>query len=140
MSKFTPEEIAYFHSQRFGRLATVSSKGELHIAPVTFGYNALEDSIDISGYNMTTTKKYRDAISHGRVAFLIDDVLPSGQARVVEIRGRAEAVPESGNEIKTMDTRELLRIRPMRIVTFGLDGTSTLRDRVRGIFSSRNVE
>jgi pyridoxamine 5'-phosphate oxidase family protein len=107
---------------------------------VTFDYNALEDSIDISGYNMTATKKYRDAIRHGRVAFLIDDILPSGQARVVEIRGRAEAVPESGNEIKTMDTRELLRIRPMRIVTFGLDGTSTLRDRVRGIFSSRNVE
>jgi pyridoxamine 5'-phosphate oxidase family protein len=140
MSKFTLEEIAYFQSQHFGRLATVSPKGELHIAPVTFDYNALEDSIDMSGYNMTATKKYRDAISHGRVAFLIDDILPSGQARVVEIRGRAEAAPESGNEIKTMDTRELLRIRPMRIVTFGLDGTSTLRDRVRGIFSSRNVE
>jgi pyridoxamine 5'-phosphate oxidase family protein len=121
-------------------LATVSPKGELHIATVSFDYNALEDSIDISGYNMTATKKYRDAIRHGRVAFLIDDILPSGQARVVEIRGRAEAVPESGNEIKTMYARELLRIRPMRIVTFGLDGTSTLRDRVRGIFSSRNVE
>jgi pyridoxamine 5'-phosphate oxidase family protein len=140
MSKFTPEEIAYFQSQHFGRLATVSPKGELHIAPVTFNYNALEDSIDISGYNMTATKKYRDAISHGRVAFLIDDIAPSRQARVVEIRGRAEAVPESGNEIKTIYTRELLRIRPMRIVTFGLDDTSTLRDRVRGIFSSRNVE
>jgi pyridoxamine 5'-phosphate oxidase family protein len=140
MSKFTPEEIAYFQSQRFGRLATVSPKGELHIAPVTFDYNALEDCIDIGGYNITATKKYRDAISHGRVAFLIDDILPSGQARVVEIRGRAEAVPENGNEIKTMYTRELLRIRPMRIVTFGLDDTSTLRDRVRGIFSSRNVE
>lgn len=140
MSKFTPEEIAYFQSQHFGRLATVSPKGELHIAPVTFNYNAHEDSIDISGYNMTTTKKYRDAISHGRVAFLIDDIAPSGQARVVEIRGKAEAVPTSENEIKTIYTRELLRIRPLRIVTFGLDGTSTLQDRIRGIFSSRNVE
>ena len=102
MSKFTSKEIAYFQSQHFGRLATVSPKGELHIAPVTFDYNALEDSIDISGYNMTSTKKYRDAIRHGRVAFLIDDILPTGQSRVVEIRGRAEAVPESGNEIKTM--------------------------------------
>ena len=31
MGKFTPEEIAYVQSQRFGRLATVSQDGELHV-------------------------------------------------------------------------------------------------------------
>ena len=35
MSKFPPEEIAYLQSKRYGRLATVSQNGELHMVPVT---------------------------------------------------------------------------------------------------------
>lgn len=30
MGKFTPQEISYLQSQRYGRLATVSQNGELH--------------------------------------------------------------------------------------------------------------
>src|SRR5256885_15378669 len=76
MSKFTPEEIAYFQSQRLGRLSTVSKNGEPHVVPVGFRYNPEHDSIDIGGHNIVPTKKYRDAVRYGRVAFLVDDVFP----------------------------------------------------------------
>ncbi|SRR6266480_402398 len=76
MGKFTSEEIAYLQSQRFGRLATVSQDGELHVVPVTFRYHPEHESIDSGGENLVQTKKYRDAVRHGRVAFVVDDVLP----------------------------------------------------------------
>jgi pyridoxamine 5'-phosphate oxidase family protein len=57
MSKFTPEEIVYLQSQRFGRLATVSPTGELHVVPVTFRYHPEYESIDIGGEELTQTKK-----------------------------------------------------------------------------------
>jgi PPOX class F420-dependent enzyme/OxyR family protein len=71
MSKFTPEEIAYLQSQRYGRLATIGPTGELHVVPVTFRYHPELESIDIGGENLTQTKKYRDALRHGRVAFVV---------------------------------------------------------------------
>jgi pyridoxamine 5'-phosphate oxidase family protein len=119
MSKFTPEEIVYLQSQRFGRLATVSQTGELHVVPVTFRYHPLEESIDIGGQNMVQTKKYRDAVRHGRVAFVVDDVLPPGNTRMVEVRGTVEARPVGGKEIVQDFSPEMLRITPMRIISFG---------------------
>jgi pyridoxamine 5'-phosphate oxidase family protein len=75
MSRLTPEEIAYLGSQRLGRLATLGQKGDLHVVPVSFRYNPEHDTIDIGGHNLAATKKYRDALRHGRVAFVVDDVL-----------------------------------------------------------------
>jgi Pyridoxamine 5'-phosphate oxidase len=69
MDKFIPEEIAYLQSQRFGRLATVSQDGELHVVPVTFRYHPEHESIDIGGENLVQTKKYRDAVRHGRTLY-----------------------------------------------------------------------
>jgi pyridoxamine 5'-phosphate oxidase family protein len=40
MNRFTAAEIAYLQSQRLGRLATVNAKGDLHVVPVSFRYNA----------------------------------------------------------------------------------------------------
>ncbi len=47
MNRFTAAEIAYLQSQRLGRLATVNEKGDLHVVPVGFRYNADHDTIDI---------------------------------------------------------------------------------------------
>ena len=138
MSKFTPEEIAYLQSQRLGRLATVSEKGEPHVVPVSFRYNPEHDSIDIGGLNMAATKKYRDAVSYGRVALVVDDVLPPWQPRMVEIRGTVEGLPEGGKEIMEVFAPEILRITPTRILSFGL--SSDQSDQARGAdFSSRKV-
>ena len=139
MSTFTAEEQAYFQSQRFGRLATVSEKGELHVVPVTFRYNPDENSIDIGGHDLLQTKKYRDAVRHGRVAFVVDDVLPSGQARMIEVRGTVEELLEGGQEIVETFSPEMLRILPTRIISFGLSSDTVQPGQARTDFSSRKV-
>ena len=140
MSRFTPEEIAYLQSQRLGRLATVSATGEPHVVPVGFRYNPEQDSIDIGGHNIVPTKKYRDALRHGRVAFVVDDVQPPWKPRMIEIRGIVEGLPEGGKAIVESFSPEILRITPRRIISFGLND-----DRVRPAegnvsYSSRRVE
>lgn len=139
MSNFTSEEQVYLQSQRFGRLATVSEQGELHVVPVTFRYTPHEDSIDIGGHNLVQTKKYRDAVRHGRVAFVVDDVLPSGKTRMIEVRGTVEALPEGGKEIVETFSPETLRITPRRIISFGLSSDTIQSGQARADFSSRRV-
>ena len=82
MRRFTSAEITYLPSQRLGRLATVSEKGDLHMVPVGFRYNAEHDTIDIGGLDIVPTRKYRKALRHGRVAFVDDDVVQPAQGRV----------------------------------------------------------
>lgn len=139
ISKFTAEELAYLQSQRYGRLATVDQKGDLHAVPVTFRYQPLTESIDIGGENLAQTKKYRDALSHGRVAFVVDDVLPPMKMRMVEIRGTVEGLPEGGKELRESFAPDILRITPTRIISFGL-GESAQPGQTRGAVFSRKVE
>ena len=139
MSKFTPEEIAYLQSQRLGRLATVSERGEPHVVPVSFRYNPEQDSIDIGGHNIVPTKKYRDAVRYGRVAFVVDDVLPPWKPRMIEVRGTVEGLPEGGKAIVEAFSPEILRITPTRIISFGLNSDIVRPGEGRVDFSSRKV-
>ncbi|MGO8948243.1 MAG: PPOX class F420-dependent oxidoreductase [Ktedonobacterales bacterium] len=119
MSKFTADEIKYLESQRLGRFATVNEKGDLHVVPVSFHYNSTYDTIDIGGHNITTSKKYRDALRHGRVALVVDDVLPPWQPRFVEVRGTVQALSEGGQEINPIFGPDILRVTPTYIVSMG---------------------
>ncbi|MFL5662088.1 MAG: PPOX class F420-dependent oxidoreductase [Ktedonobacteraceae bacterium] len=139
MSKFTPEEIAYLQSQRLGRLATVSQNGEPHVVPVSFRYNPEQESIDIGGHYIVSTKKYRDAVRYGRVAFVVDDVLPPWKPRMIEVRGTVEGLPEGGKEIVENFSPEILRITPTRIISFGLNSDIVQPGQGRVDFSSRKV-
>lgn len=121
MSTFTPAEIEYLRSQQLGRLATVNEAGEPHVVPVSFRYNAELDTIDIGGHNIGQSKKFRDAAKTGRVAFVVDDVLPPWQPRGVEVRGRAEVSSEGGRQFNPDFDAELIRILPTRIVGWGID-------------------
>jgi pyridoxamine 5'-phosphate oxidase family protein len=133
MSRFSPEEIEYLESQRLGRLATVGQKGDLHVVPVSFRYNPEHDTIDIGGHNLAATKKYRDALRHGRVAFVVDDVLPPWRPRMVEIRGTVEAQAEGGQEIVPNFPPQILRITPTYIASLGLvEPPNPVRDTIRG--------
>jgi len=120
MSKFTAEEIAYLASQRLGRLATTNGKGDLHVVPVGFRYNPEHDTIDIGGHNIATSKKYREALRHGRVAFVVDDVLPPWKPRFVEVRGTVEALAEGGKTINQGFDPDILRVTPTYIVSMGV--------------------
>ena len=139
MGKFTPEEIAYLQSQHYGRLATVSQHGELHVVPVTFRYHPEHESIDIGGENLAQTKKYRDAVRHGRVAFVVDDVVPPGTMRMIEIRGTVEGLPVGGEEMRESFSPEMLRITPTRIISFGLSSEGVQPGQARAPVSSRTV-
>src|SRR6184192_1569767 len=139
MSRFTPAEIAYLQSQRLGRLATVNEKGDLHVVPVGFRYNPEQDSIDIGGHNIVPTKKYRDAVRYGRVAFVVDDVLPPWKPRMIEVRGTVEGLPEGGKAIVEAFSPEILRITPTRIISFGLNSDIVRPGEGRVDFSSRKV-
>lgn len=122
MSVFTDNEIAFLDGSRLGRLATVGQGGEPHVVPVGFSFNAETDTIDIRGYRMGSSKKWRDAGRDSRVAFVVDDVLPSPRRpRGVEVRGRAELVRAAGADDSDHHADLLIRIHPRRIVSWGID-------------------
>src|SRR5690242_10261948 len=121
MSRFTPDEIEYLQSQRLGRMATVNQKGDLHVVPVGFRYNPETDSIDIGGHNFASSKKYRDAVSHGRIAFVVDDVLPPWRPRFVEVRGTVQPFAHGGKTINEQFAPDMLRLTPTYIVSFGVN-------------------
>src|SRR5947209_14390967 len=121
MSNFTAAEIAYFATQRLGRLATVNSSGEPHVVPVSFRYNAELDSIDIGGHGIAKSKKFRDVARSGRAAFVVDDVLPPWRPRGIEVHGVAETHDTGGKEVNANFDPELIRIYPTRIVGWGID-------------------
>ncbi len=121
MNRFTPQEIEYLQSQRLGRMATIDPKGDLHVVPLSFRYNAEEDAIDLGGHNIAGTKKYRDALRYGRIAFVVDDVLPPWKPRFVEVRGTVQAFSEGGTEINEGFRPEILRLTPTYIVSIGIN-------------------
>jgi pyridoxamine 5'-phosphate oxidase family protein len=128
MSVFTDAEIAYLNEQGLGRLATIGSDGQPHIIPITFHYNADEDAIDIGGVDFASGKKWRDMHANQKVTFLVDDTRrdpPPPTARAIEIRGTAEPHGTGGSAINPRFpnfVEEFVRIRPTRIVAWGIDG------------------
>jgi pyridoxamine 5'-phosphate oxidase family protein len=111
MSIFTENELAYLTSQRLGRMATAQPNGTLQVNPIGYRYNPETDTIDVGGFGMTTSQKFRNVNDNGRVAIVVDDV-PSQdpvQVRFLEIRGVAETVGE------------IIRIHPRKIISFGVE-------------------
>ena len=123
MSSFTPNEIAYLQSQQLGRLATVDEAGQPHVVPVGFRYNPDLDTIDVGGFGIARSKKYRDVTRTGRAAFVVDDLVSVDpwQPRMLEVRGRAEVLASGGREVMADFDPELIRIFPTRVVGFGIN-------------------
>lgn len=119
MAAFTQDQIDYLAGQRLGRLASLSPDGWPHVVPVTFCYNAAEDSIDIGGHGFAQRKKFRDVRRDGRVAFVVDDVLPPWQPRGIEIRGTADVLETGGRTIMDDFDDAMFRIRVSKVVAWG---------------------
>jgi pyridoxamine 5'-phosphate oxidase family protein len=118
---FTDDEIAYLGTQRLGRLATIRPDGTLQNSPVGFSYNPATGTIDIGGYNMASSRKFRNVRSSGQAAFVVDDIasLSPWRVRCVEIRGRAEAI-ESPTDSASRVAGPIIRVHPDRVISFGL--------------------
>jgi pyridoxamine 5'-phosphate oxidase family protein len=116
---FNQAEIDYLASQRLGRLATAQPDGTLQVSPVGFHYDPELGVIDIGGYNMAASRKYRNVADNGRVAFVVDDVVSvqPWRVRCLEIRGVAEAIGASES------SGPIIRIHPRRIISFGLENS-----------------
>ena len=122
---FTADELAYLRSQRLGRLATLAPGGDLQNNPVSFRVNA-DGTIDIPGRRMGASRKFRNVQTHPEVAFVVDDIasVTPWVVRCLEIRGTAEALTDVDPPAPYF-SRELIRIRPRRIISFGIGGSST---------------
>jgi pyridoxamine 5'-phosphate oxidase family protein len=116
---FKPHELAYLQEVQLGRLATIQPNGTPQVSPVGFTYNEDLGTIDIGGYRMSASQKYRNIASNHKVAFVVDDIASRDPWRVrcLEIRGVAEQVASSDSAI--------IRIRPRRVISFGIDNQIT---------------
>ncbi len=139
MSRFTPKEIEYLQSQRLARLATLGANGDLHVVPLAFRYNPETDTIDLGGHNFTTSRKYRDALRYGRVALVVDDVLPPWRPRFVEVRGTVQAFKEGGKDINAGFGNEMLRLTPTYIVSLGINEAVVMPGAGKVNYSGRKV-
>ena len=118
---FTDAELAYLGGGRqLGRLATIGADGTPHVVPVGWIYNAATETIDIGGYELEESKKFRDVTRTGRAAIVIDDLesVDPWRPRGIEVRGQAEAI--------SLPT-PLIRIHPERIVSWGLGPSRSAR-------------
>jgi pyridoxamine 5'-phosphate oxidase family protein len=115
VSVFTEAELRYMTGGRLlGRIATVGADGTPHVVPVGWIYNAASDTIDIGGYELELSKKFRDVARSGRVAIVIDDLGSTDpwRPRGIEVRGRGDA---------TALPTPMIRIHAERIVSWGLE-------------------
>lgn len=119
---FTDAETAYLASQRLGRLATIQPDGIPQVKPVGFRYNPGLGTIDVTGFNMATSQKFRNVRRNGRAALVVDDIASADPWRVrfLEIRGTADAIPAPGRSAD-LSGEALIRIHPTRILSFGIE-------------------
>jgi len=117
---FTDDELAYLDTQTLGRLATVQPDGTPQVSPVGFSYNRELGTVDIGGYSMSRSQKFRNVVHEPRVAFVVDDVVSTRPWRVrcVEIRGVADTVLDPSASPGADSS--VIRIHPRRVISFGI--------------------
>ncbi|MGY4648344.1 PPOX class F420-dependent oxidoreductase [Mycobacterium sp. URHB0021] len=118
-------EIEFLRQADLGRLATIQPDGTPQNSPVGFTYNSELGTIDIAGFRMSHSQKYRNIARNDKVAFVVDDITSRDPWRVrcLEIRGtaeQAEIAPARGAAGDDLDTA-IIRVTPRRIISFGID-------------------
>jgi pyridoxamine 5'-phosphate oxidase family protein len=118
----TKAEIDYLAEQQLGRLATIQPDGSPQVKPVGFSYNPQLGTVDITGFRMSSSQKFRNVSRDGRAALVVDDIasVQPWRVRFLEIRGTAEAVPSPEQGDGAPDSA-LIRIYPTRVLSFGIE-------------------
>jgi pyridoxamine 5'-phosphate oxidase family protein len=118
----THAEQQFLARQARGHLATIGPDGVPQVKPLGFTYNAALGTIDIAGYKMADSAKYRNVRSNPNVAFVVDEVTaPTMEgAHFLEIRGNAETTAGS-HDAKGHLAPEIIRIHPRRVISFNVD-------------------
>ncbi|HEY2701181.1 MAG TPA: PPOX class F420-dependent oxidoreductase [Pseudonocardiaceae bacterium] len=123
---FTPAELDYLLAQPIGRLATVSPDGQVQNNPTNFFVD--DGTIVIGGHALGASKKFRNVQRGSTVAFVVDDLatVDPWMPRGIEIRGDAVALTDQEPPLPYL-SREIIRINPVRIISWGLDGPRASR-------------
>jgi PPOX class F420-dependent enzyme/OxyR family protein len=114
--------IEYLTTHTHGRLATVSANGTPQNKPVGYRYNAALGTIDIAGFDMEHSAKYRNVGLNPEVAFVVDDIVGEGAegVRFVELRGPAEHAVVAARATPGGVSAHIIRIRPRRLVSWNI--------------------
>ena len=123
MVELTTAQIEYLASQRLGRIATAGKDSKPHVVPTSFRYNSELGTIDVGGMHVATTKKYRDVQANPWAAIVVDDLVSTDPwtPRMLEIRGRAEAVASGGANLGPGFGDAFIRIHPEKVNSFGIE-------------------
>ncbi|ABM15887.1 MULTISPECIES: PPOX class F420-dependent oxidoreductase [Mycolicibacterium] len=143
---FTTLEIDFMKQADLGRLATIQPDGTPQNSPVGFTYNEQLGTIDIAGYEMAKSRKYRNLADNDRVALVVDDITPRDPLRtrgaIQPLRTRGAIQPERtrgaiqpervrcleirGTAVQAEDGgRPIIRVTPRRVISFGIDDQET---------------
>jgi pyridoxamine 5'-phosphate oxidase family protein len=117
MATFSSAQVKYLKSQRLGRLATLRPDGTLQNNPVGFTFDEETGTFEIGGFNMGESRKYKNVVANGQVAFVVDDLetIDPWKPRMVEVRGTAEPL------VNEDPRKSKIRIHPNRVISFGIE-------------------
>lgn len=119
LRKPTAAELAYLQSDRgLARLATADQQGRPQVTPVgMWRYNEQLGTVDVGGRDLPSTKKFRNITVNPQAALVVDDIasIDPWRPRAVIVEGPAEAIREDAGG------RSVLRIRPDKIISWGLE-------------------
>jgi pyridoxamine 5'-phosphate oxidase family protein len=118
----TPAQERFLTRQALGRLATVGSDGTPQVKPVGFTYRPELGAIDVAGFNMGRSAKYRNVATNPKVAFVVDEVTEPTMdgAHFLELRGVARTAVGAHDSSGHL-APEIIRIQIRRVVSFNVD-------------------
>lgn len=118
----THAEQHFLGRQDRGYLATIGPEGTPQVKPLGFRYNPATGTIDIAGFNMGSSAKFRNVQRNAKVAFVVDEVTARSMegTHFLEVRGVAETVV-AAPEAPGQRGSEIIRIHPQRVICFNID-------------------
>jgi pyridoxamine 5'-phosphate oxidase family protein len=126
----TEAERAYLKSQPLARLATVDASGAPQNNPVGVFLDEETGDLLIGGGAMGASRKFRNVRANAHVALVVDDLVSRDPwtVRGLEIRGTAVALEDVDPPVPFM-SREVIRITPTWVVSWGVDPEAGRRSR-----------
>ncbi|MCU1689855.1 MAG: pyridoxamine 5-phosphate oxidase [Pseudonocardiales bacterium] len=119
----TPLEVEYLAAQPLGRLATVQRNGQPQASPMAFVWNPGTQTIDMVGFRMQKTQKWKNVETNPKIAFVVDDLISTDpwKMRMLEIRGTVEMLLNPTDVVRPGGDGAVMRLHPVKVISMGID-------------------